>query len=278
MALKRVWMRSPNFSSRGGAKVRLIVLHTTEGAQTYQSLGNFFANPSAGVSSHVGIDNTKNTVGEYVKPGDKAWTAGNANPVAVQAEFCTPSGAAANWTSDYWKKNMATALENAAQWVREESQRFGIPIVGLTPGQAQGSGRGVCQHNDLGAWGGGHYDCGKGFPMGYFLDMCRGNSPAPPSQGPDTTPERYNDMFYLNFVNGAASVVVPNYYGDGKARLRMYSDDESALRVNIIGAPTVNITVGPKAGTNGAAIPKDKTTIVVRRDSGTAPIAACFSK
>jgi hypothetical protein len=277
MALKRVWMPSPNKSSRGGSAVRLIVLHTTEGAQTYQSLGNFFASSSAGVSSHVGIDNTPNTVGEYVKPPDKAWTAGNANPVAVQAEFCTPSGAAANWTSDYWKTNMKTALENAAQWVREESARFNVPIVGLTPGQAQGSGRGVCQHNDLGAWGGGHFDCGKGFPMGYFLDMCKGKPSAPPS-GPDTTPERYNDMFYLTFGSDGASIVVPNYYSDGKGRLRLYATDESKLRVNIIGAPTSTITVGPKSGTNGVGIPKDKSTIVVRRDSGKDPIAACFSK
>lgn len=278
MALKRVWMPSPNKSSRGGAGVRLIVLHTTEGAQTYQSLGNFFANPSSGVSSHVGIDNTPGTVGEYVKPGDKAWTAGNANPVAVQAEFCTPSGAAANWSADYWRKNMATAMRNAADWIAEESKRFGIPIVGLTAAQAQGSGRGVCQHNDLGAWGGGHFDCGKGFPINDVLEMARGGSVTPSPPKPDTKPEEYNDMFYLNFVNGAASVVAPNYYGDGKARLRMYSEDESKLRVNIIGAPTVTITIGPTSGTNGAAIPKDKTTMVVRRDSGTAPIAACFSK
>jgi N-acetylmuramoyl-L-alanine amidase len=276
MALKRVWMPSPNNSSRG-ASVRLIVLHTSEGAQTYQSLGNFFANPNAAVSSHVGIDNTKGTIGEYVKPDRKAWTAANANPVAVQAEFCTPSGAAANWTSDYWKTNMKTALENAAEWVREESKRFNIPMVGLTPAQAQGNGRGVCQHNDLGAWGGGHFDCGKGFPMAYFLDMCNGKPSTP--TGPDTTPERYNEMFYLTFdSSGQASIVVPNYYADGKARLRLYATDESALRINIIGAPTSTITVGPKAGTNGAGIPKDKTTIVVRRDSGSAPIAACFSK
>lgn len=277
MALKRVWIPSPNKSSRGGSAVRLLIIHSSEGAQTYQALGNFFAQSSAQVSSHVGIDNTPNTVGEYVKPGDKAWTAGNANPVAVQAEFCTPSGASANWSSDYWKTNMKGALENAAQWVREESQRFNIPMVGLNPSQAQGSGRGICQHSDLGTWGGGHYDCGNGFPMSYFLDMCNGK-PSTPTPGPDTTPERYNDMFYLNFVNGAASVVAPNYYGDGKARLRMYSEDESKLRVNIIGAPTVTITIGPTSGTNGAAIPKDKTTMVVRRDSGTAPIAACFSK
>ena len=49
VALRRVWIPSPNYSSRGGTAVRLIVVHTAEGATTYQSLGSFFANPSSGV-------------------------------------------------------------------------------------------------------------------------------------------------------------------------------------------------------------------------------------
>ena len=94
MPLNRVWMPSPNYSSRGGAGVRLIVLHTAEGSKTYQSLGNYFASSSSGVSSHVGIDDTPNTVGEYVRRDQKAWTQGNANPVAVSASLC----AFAAWT------------------------------------------------------------------------------------------------------------------------------------------------------------------------------------
>src|SRR5215831_11859314 len=105
MALTRISIPSPNYSSRGGNKVRLIVLHTSEGAQTYQSLGSFFANPSSQVSSHVGIDDTPNTVGEYVTRGNKAWTSCNANGNAVQAELCTPSGAAAGWTYTTWHQH-----------------------------------------------------------------------------------------------------------------------------------------------------------------------------
>jgi len=176
MSLKRVWMPSPNYS-QGYHSRRLVVLHTSEGAQTYQSLGNFFANPSSQVSSHVGIDDTRGTIGEYVRNGNSAWTAGNANMQAVQAELCTPSGAAANWTESIWKNQHANMLANTAEWVREECTVWGIPITGLTPGQAQGTGRGVCQHSDLGAWGGGHYDCGDGFPMDYVLSMARGESP-----------------------------------------------------------------------------------------------------
>jgi len=158
--LTRKSMGSPNYSSRGGATVRLIVLHTAEGALTIESLGSFFGNPSSQVSSHTGIDDASGVIGEYVKRGDKAWTASNANPVAVQAELC----AFAKWSSAEWQKH-PNMLENAARWVAEEARAFGIPVLKLTASQAQGSSKGVCQHSDLGAWGGGHWDCGGSFPI-----------------------------------------------------------------------------------------------------------------
>jgi hypothetical protein len=65
-------------------------------------------------------------------------------------------------------------LENTARWIAEEAAYFGIPITKLSPAAAQGDGRGVCQHDDLGAWGGGHWDCGGGFPIDQVLDLARG--------------------------------------------------------------------------------------------------------
>ena len=55
MALKRIWIASPNYSSRAGSGVRLIVVHTAEGATTIENLGSWFQNPSSGVSSHTGL-------------------------------------------------------------------------------------------------------------------------------------------------------------------------------------------------------------------------------
>jgi hypothetical protein len=164
-----VWIGSPNYSSRGANGVRLVVLHTAEGARTYQELGNFFANPASGVSSHVGIDDTEGTIGEYVRPDLKAWTQGNANPVAVAAELC----AFAEWSPAEWDRHPAM-LVNAAEWIAEECARFDIPVRRLTPAEAQGNGRGVCQHVDLGAWGGGHWDCGPGFPIDDVLAVASG--------------------------------------------------------------------------------------------------------
>lgn len=167
-ALARRWMPSPNYSSRGGAAVRLIVLHTAEGATTIESLGNFFASSSAAASSQVGIDDKAGVIGEYVKRQNKAWTQANANPVCISAELC----AFAKWSAAEWNKHPAM-LDNTARWIAEESAATGIPITRLNAQQAQGSGRGVCQHNDLGSWGGGHWDCGSGFPMDSVLTKAR---------------------------------------------------------------------------------------------------------
>ena len=181
MALRRVAIPSPNYSSRGGATVRLIVFHTAEGSTTYQSLGAYFQG-NVEASSHVGIDDTPGEIGEYVAPGGKAWTAANANPYSVQAELC----AFASWDLATWHAH-PVMLESAAAWAREESDRFGIPLVALDDVEAQGGGRGVTQHENLGAAGGGHWDCGPAFPMAEVLAMA-GGSVSPPSTAAPTPP------------------------------------------------------------------------------------------
>src|SRR5215469_538032 len=131
--LTRVWIPSPNYSSRGGASVRLIVLHTAEGARTIESLGGYFqGNVSA--SSHTGADDKVNTVGEYVKRGNKAWTCAEFNPVAVQIELC----AFASWSTDEWHRH-PNMLDNCAKWIAEEAAHYGIPITALSASEAQGS-------------------------------------------------------------------------------------------------------------------------------------------
>lgn len=183
MALKRISIPSPCYSSRGGATVRLIVIHTAEGARTIESLGSFFQNTANQVSSHTGADDKVNTVGQYVQRGNKAWTSANANPVAVQIEAC----GFASWSENEWRNNHPNMLNNIAAWIAEESAAFGIPITLLSDSQAQGSGRGIAQHRQLGSWGGGHSDCGDGFPIDYVLSLAKGGSgggtPTPPPSG-----------------------------------------------------------------------------------------------
>ena len=177
MALRRVPIPSPNYSSRGGASVRLIVCHTAEGCTTYPSLGAYFQG-DVGVSSHVGIDDvTPGEIGEYVAPGGKAWCQSDFNPQAVCVELC----AFAHYTAADWHAR-PTMLSNLAAWIAEESSRFGIPLRILTAAEAQGGGVGVTQHVDLGAAGGGHTDCGGAFDaiLPEVLAMAGGAAPATP--------------------------------------------------------------------------------------------------
>jgi hypothetical protein len=179
MALQRKWMPSPNYSSRGGQRVRLIVLHTAEGSRTIESLGSWFANASNQVSSHTGIDDQPGVIGEYVKRDGNAWTSASANPYSVQTELC----GFASWDAAEWQRH-PVMLQNCAAWIAEEAAFYGIPIVKLSAAQAQGGASGVCQHNDLGASGGGHWDCGPNFPIDQVLAMASGASSGPePKKG-----------------------------------------------------------------------------------------------
>jgi N-acetyl-anhydromuramyl-L-alanine amidase AmpD len=210
MALNRVWIPSPNYSSRGGTKVRLVVVHTAEGSKTIESLGSFFANPSSGVSSHTGADDKVNTVAEYVRADQKAWTQANANPYSVAIELC----AFASWDAAEWSRHI-NMLTNCAAWIAEECARFSIPIVGLSKSQAQGGASGVCGHDALGAAGGGHWDPGPSFPWGDVLAMAGGQAgtvapPAPGAGSGGTAPGAGAPPF--------PGVLLSNYHrGDGTA-------------------------------------------------------------
>src|SRR5215831_4733291 len=274
MALKRVWIGSPNYYS-GNSGRRLLVVHSSEGAQSYQDLGNFFANASSQVSSHVGIDDkVRGTIGEYVKRGNSAWTAGNANGVSIQVELCTPSGASANWSRQTWL-NHETMLRNLADWLREESQQTGIPLNELTSGQAQGSGRGVCQHTDLGSWGGGHSDCGPNFPMDQVLKWAKGQ---------DSGGTGYNyreddpEMFYLQFVNGKAPIVIPSQHTDGKSRIRFGANEACQIRIDWSesgGRGNTDLDLGYDSEAQGTDIKDGDNYAVIRRLDESECLVAC---
>ena len=56
--------------------VRLIVLHAEGNTLFINLLGAYFASPSSGVSSHVGIDDTPGVIGVYVAKGVQGVDAG----------------------------------------------------------------------------------------------------------------------------------------------------------------------------------------------------------
>jgi hypothetical protein len=133
-------------------------------------LAHYFAG-DVGASSHVGIDNTHpGRIVEMVKPGHSAWTqCGYNGETAAAAEQC----GYASWSRTTWLNDKEPLLRNTAAWLAEESARWDIPLTDLSSSAAQGSGRGVCYHSELGSGGCGHSDPGTGYPLDVVLQWAR---------------------------------------------------------------------------------------------------------
>jgi hypothetical protein len=172
MSLTRVWTPSGNYS--GGGKKRILVIHTMEGftgSNGAYDCAKYFQT-DCGASSQVCIDNNRGKIWECVSRDKGSWTQCGFNSESVS---CEQSGYA-SWSRDYWLSNRENQLRNIADWLAEESGKFGIPLVDISSSSAQGSGSGVCYHSELGSAGCGHSDPGSGFPLDKVLEWAKGGS------------------------------------------------------------------------------------------------------
>lgn len=147
---------SPNYQSRGGATVRLLVVHTTENDADVTpaiNVANYFAQSASQVSAHVVIDD-RNTI-QCVDYSQAAWTVAGYNNVSESAEMV---GYAAYGPSD-WSRHAGT-IARCAQWLRERSAARGIPLTFLSAADVAAGRSGWTSHLNLGAVGGGHHDPG----------------------------------------------------------------------------------------------------------------------
>lgn len=138
--LKRV--SSPNFSTRGGRAVDLIVVHDCEGS--YVGSIAWFANPASQVSAHIILREDGAEAVQMVDFANKAWHAVAFNPRSIGIEmagFATKGFGAPEW-------------QVAANIVAYLLHEFQIPCQW----SHGGLGPGFTSHFDLGAAGGGHRD------------------------------------------------------------------------------------------------------------------------
>lgn len=204
MAIREKWMPSPHYSSSRGP-YNVLAFHTTEGAMTIEALGNWFANPSAGCSSHHGADNSSaGLLGAYVYESCKAWTQGNANNWVLSIELC----AYASWSRSTWM-GKPVILDNAADWLRYMVDKYKIPWTVLSDSQAQsGTVKGICQHVNFGSMGSGHHDCGSGFPLDEVISRAKGSSPSPSPGDPlvSSAVVYYEGKQYYAYINPSGKV------------------------------------------------------------------------
>lgn len=133
---------SPNYSSRNGSRVRLIVLHDCEG--DYSGAISWFAQGRSQVSAHGVVREDGGEVTQMVRVANKAWHACNFNPVSEGWEM---AGFSAKGFSDpLWDAGAAIIA-------------YRLKMNGLPCRWAEkGIGEGFCSHFDLGPEGGGHRD------------------------------------------------------------------------------------------------------------------------
>lgn len=149
--------------SQGKSTVRLIVLHTAEGAKDEIELGNFFHGTTAG-SSNAGVGQDGGYA-QYVNYSDTAWTNPPVNANSDTLEMC---GFAA-WSRSTWLQH-TRMLDAAAHWVAWRAAVRQIPIKRVT-GHELAVGKGVCAHIDVNNvyHDSEHWDCGPNFPWDYLI-------------------------------------------------------------------------------------------------------------
>jgi hypothetical protein len=183
---------SPNYQGRGNARVRLVILHTSEGARDVVSLGNYLANPSVQASYHVAFDD--NRMEQYVQYNFESWSTLSANPISDCGCMC---GFAA-WTRDQWLNDHPRMLELAAQWVASRCIARGLPIKRLSLSEVAACRDdpnhpgGVIGHIDWtrGAQDGTHTDPGDNFPWDWVINRAQ-------QIAGGSVRRRSNDMGYI---------------------------------------------------------------------------------
>jgi hypothetical protein len=143
LALPRVvQMPTPNYSPTP-IRHDLVICHRTEGG--YAGSVAWLCDPRARASAHLVMKADGSEVTQLVPIQYKAWAQCVFNSAGVSLEI-------EGFTRDGFPESVARPAAEIVAWL---CRAYAIP-----PGWAQGGrDRGVCQHHDLGAAGGGHVDC-----------------------------------------------------------------------------------------------------------------------
>lgn len=152
-------------SSRHGVRPRLIVVHSTQGANLPNSikdlvgLGAYFDSTygtSRASSSTVAVDNDGFSA-RYVRDSDKAWTQAYYNPWSLSIE-CIGVANVTDWSTLMYKE--------VARWIAFWCDRWDIrPYKGLVTRDGRIVRDGIIRHSELGQLGGNHGDPGSKFDL-----------------------------------------------------------------------------------------------------------------
>lgn len=133
---------SPNYSSRGGARISKIIAHDCEGSEDGSI--SWFSQSRSQVSAHLVLSADGARATQMVTFANKAWHVCNYNSTTIGVEMA--GYAAKGFDAPEWQ-----AAANIFAFLLH---KFSLPPVWARGGV----GDGFCSHHDLGVVGGGHSD------------------------------------------------------------------------------------------------------------------------
>lgn len=152
---------------------KIMVAHTTEGPNKkglddVKGISSYFDNPSVQASSTIVTDGEGNTA-RLMPDSAKPWTQASYNSVSLSIENIGYASTTRNeWFKLYHNQLKANAYQ-FAYW----SHLHKIPLrraVTLFGGVQR---TGIASHKQLGSYGGGHSDPGRGYPFKYVIWLAR---------------------------------------------------------------------------------------------------------
>lgn len=161
-------------SGRAGERVRLVVLHTSEGARTVESLAAFLNRDGVNASYHGAVDDARYEA--YVDFSNTAWHLRNGNQEADGLCLCAMAG----WSGAEWLRH-PRMLGLAGAWVAQRCAARGVPIRWLSPAETAAALRddhhpgGVIDHDTYtkATGDGTHWDVGGNFPRDHVLGLAQ---------------------------------------------------------------------------------------------------------
>lgn len=153
--------------------VRLLGIHTAEGARTDETLGDFM-DRVGNVSYHDGCDDESLT--RYVTHNRSAWALRSGNKISLN--LCTVGFA--KWSRSQWLEHKKM-LQTTAWWIEKESWDHKIPLRKLSSLEAGKAVRdsnhsgGVIGHINYteGTGDGTHWDPGPNFPWDVVMSQAQ---------------------------------------------------------------------------------------------------------
>ncbi|MGN6104830.1 MAG: golvesin C-terminal-like domain-containing protein [Kofleriaceae bacterium] len=165
-----IWRSSPNYNSRGGSAVSLIVVHSCEGG--YAGCWGWLRNSAAGASAHYVVKENGGEITQLVRESNRAWHVAAAYECSRAGnQQCGKNGVSTN--------NFSVGIEHAG-YASQSSWQSGLieASAKLSCDIARDHGiprdrNHIVSHGQLQPWN--RTDPGPNWPWSHYIDRIRAN-------------------------------------------------------------------------------------------------------